>query len=214
MLALDDAGVAPFEFGADRSAERSDRLLGHAAYLDGEVGERVEGEPAGDIGGLQAPGMHPFQRPARSQPRGYAHSLGEPKHLAGSAVRRNALLASARVEEEGLVDEQRRRRMAENEALYRSVNEKIEAISDAFGPANDEKMRVVCECGRLDCMQAIELEVGRYERVRSDPTLFIVVPGHDFPEVEVVVEEHENFAVVCKNKPVGREVAIETDPRS
>lgn len=112
------------------------------------------------------------------------------------------------------MDDQRRRRFAENEALYRSVNEQIEAVSRRFGPAVDETMRVVCECGLLDCAQQIELSVGMYERVRSDPTLFLVVPGHENLEVEVVVEEHDGFTIVCKDTPPGREVAEETDPRS
>ena len=112
------------------------------------------------------------------------------------------------------MDAERRRRFARNEALYRSVNEKIEEISRGFGPAVDETMRVICECGQLDCLQELELDVGTYERVRSDPTLFIVVPGHDTAEVETVVEEHATFTIVCKDKPEGRQVAIETDPRS
>jgi hypothetical protein len=112
------------------------------------------------------------------------------------------------------MDSERRRRFARNEALYRSVNEKIEGISRGFGPSVDEAMRVICECGMLDCLQEIEIDVGNYERVRSDPTLFIVVPGHETAEVEVVVEEHTTFTIVCKDKAEGRQVAIETDPRS
>lgn len=110
------------------------------------------------------------------------------------------------------MDEERRRRFARNEALYRNVNEKIEAISRAFAPAVDETMRVICECGRLDCLQEIEIGVGAYERIRSDPTLFVVVPGHELPEVEVVVEQNESYTVVCKNAGAGRQVAVETDP--
>ena len=111
------------------------------------------------------------------------------------------------------MDEQRRRRFAENEALYRSVNEKIESISRAFALSVEEQLRVICECGLFDCAEQIEVPIGTYERVRSDPTLFIVVPGHELPEVEVVAEQQESFTIVCKNKAEGRSVAIRTDPR-
>lgn len=111
------------------------------------------------------------------------------------------------------MDDERRRRFAGNEALYRSVNEQIEAVSREFAPAADETMRIVCECGSLDCANQIDLPVGMYERVRSDPTLFVVTPGHENPEVEVVVEQHDALTIVCKDTPPGREVAEETDPR-
>ena len=87
----------------------------------------------------------------------------------------------------------RRRRFASNEALYRSVNERIEGVSRTFAPALDETLHVICECGRIDCVQEIEISVGDYERVRSEPTFFIVVPGHETADVEVVVEQHESY---------------------
>jgi hypothetical protein len=111
-------------------------------------------------------------------------------------------------------DDERRRRFAENEALYRSVNEQIEAVGREFGPAVDESIAILCECGQLDCAAQIELPVGTYERIRADATLFVVLPGHNNPEIEVVVEEHSGFTIVCKDSPPGREVAQATDPRS
>jgi hypothetical protein len=113
-----------------------------------------------------------------------------------------------------LAADERRRRFAENEALYRSVNEQIEAVSREFASTTDQTLGILCECGQLDCAAQIELSVGTYERVRADPTLFVVVPGHDNPSVEVVVEEQAGFTIVCKDAPPGREVAQETDPRS
>lgn len=112
------------------------------------------------------------------------------------------------------MNEERRRRFASNEALYRSVNESIERVSRSFAPALDEPMHVICECGRIDCVQEIEISVGAYERVRSEPTFFVVVPGHERAEVEVVVEEHEAYTTVSKNRGEPRQIAVETDPRS
>ncbi len=112
------------------------------------------------------------------------------------------------------MDEQRRRRVAENEALYRSINEKIEQLTASFVPDHEGTMNVVCECGLLGCAQQVPIRIDEYERVRTHPTLFVVLPGHETPEVEVVVEEHDAFTVVCKDRGEGREVALATDPRS
>ena len=110
------------------------------------------------------------------------------------------------------VDE-RARRIGENEALYRSINERIEDLNQAFGLVA-ETMTVVCECGELSCTQQIELDLPTYERVRSDPTWFVVVPGHEIADVESIVEKHESYNVICKDKGEAAELATELDPRS
>ena len=93
---------------------------------------------------------------------------------------------------------ERARRIGENEALYRSVNEKIEDLNQSFGVVA-ETMAVVCECGRLECSEQIELDIPTYEHVRSDPTFFVILPGHEEPDVETIVEEHGSFNVVRKD---------------
>jgi len=95
----------------------------------------------------------------------------------------------------------RARRMGENEALYRSINEKIESLNESFGVVA-ETMAVVCECGRLECAEQIELDLPTYEHVRADPTHFVVLPGHEEPDVETIIERHGNFNVV-RNRPGG-----------
>ena len=105
---------------------------------------------------------------------------------------------------------ERSRRIGENEALYRSVNEKIGDLNDTFGLIS-ETMAVVCECGRLDCTEQITLGISTYEHVRSDPTFFVLLPGHEERDVETVVEEHDGFNVVRKDPgepaAVARELA-------
>jgi hypothetical protein len=110
------------------------------------------------------------------------------------------------------VDE-RTKRIGENEALYRSINEKIEDLNASFGMVA-ESMAVVCECGMLECAQQIDLEIPTYERVRSDPALFVVVPGHEIPDVESVVEAHSGFNIIRKNPGGAEELARNTDPRA
>jgi hypothetical protein len=115
---------------------------------------------------------------------------------------------------EGRDEEQRRARIAANEALYRSVNEQLEALNQVLTrAAGDESMVVICECGDVQCADQIEVTVDTYESVRADPTLFIIVPGHEIDDVEDIVAHHESFDIVCKHKGEGARVARDTDPR-
>jgi hypothetical protein len=109
--------------------------------------------------------------------------------------------------------DERERRIAENEIVYRAINEKIEDLSKVFG-TRTEPMALVCECGDLACTERIDIEVTAYERVRSDPTYFIVRPGHEIPDVEHVVEQQDSYEVVCKDAPETADLARETNPRS
>jgi hypothetical protein len=112
----------------------------------------------------------------------------------------------------GVVDD-RARKIGENESLFRAVNERIEGLGEAFGLIT-ESMTVVCECGDDTCIEQIELQVPEYERVRSDPTTFVIVPGHEIPDVEDVVEHHDAYDVVRKHRGAEAEIARELDPRS
>src|SRR3954451_9748646 len=107
----------------------------------------------------------------------------------------------------------RARKIGENEALYRSINEKIEDLNRAFGTVT-ETMAVVCECGKLECTEQIELDLPTYERVRSEPTHFVVVPGHELPDVEEVVDRADGYNILRKNPGGPAELARDTDPRS
>lgn len=109
--------------------------------------------------------------------------------------------------------DERAKRIGENEALYRSINEKIEDLNLAFGMVT-ESMGIVCECGKLECTQQIDLDIPTYERVRSDPALFVAIPGHEIPDVESIVEPHEGFNIIRKHRGGPAEVAEALDPRS
>lgn len=51
-----------------------------------------------------------------------------------------------------------------------------------------------------------------YESVRRDPAQFVVAPGHELPEIEVVVLRTKDYQVVRKQGEAA-EVATEEDPR-
>jgi hypothetical protein len=106
--------------------------------------------------------------------------------------------------------------VARNEVLFREFNERVEAVGNSFDPrGQDDSIAIefVCECGRLECLERIELTRSQYEAVRSDARRFVVVPGHEDPRVARIVEKHAHHLVVEK---VGEaaEVADEHDPRA
>ena len=97
---------------------------------------------------------------------------------------------------------------ARNQALWREVNERIRLVAET-----SEHMEFVCECADLDCTQTLNLTMAEYERIRSSGVRFPVAIGHDFPEVENVVEENEGYVVVEKIG-IAAEEAEKLDPRS
>jgi hypothetical protein len=109
------------------------------------------------------------------------------------------------------VDE-RERRIGMNEAVFREINERIREVGETFSVV-DELLDLVCECGLADCTERIQMAAADYERIRANPTYFAIVPGHEIPEVETVVERHKGYVIVRKTVGEAAELAKETDPR-
>jgi len=110
------------------------------------------------------------------------------------------------------MSDERARRIGLNEALFRQVNEEIESLNERLG--KPESMSVICECGDGECMERIEIPLVEYERVREDPRHFVIVPGHDIPDIESVLERANHWEVVRKHEGTATRVAEATDPRS
>jgi hypothetical protein len=104
----------------------------------------------------------------------------------------------------------REKRMAQNEALFRDVNERIEAMAHHLGP--EVPYEFLCECANPDCTFRLNLTIATYEGVRANPRRFAVLPLHYTPEVEDLVEEHETYWVVEKTGEAG-EYVEHLDPR-
>jgi hypothetical protein len=109
------------------------------------------------------------------------------------------------------VAEQSDERIAANESIAREINE---AIESGRGPADvHAPLAFRCECGRLGCNQLIEVPLGEYERVRSQPRQFLLATGHEQLDVETVLRAGPGYTVVEKLDEAGR-VAQAHDPRS
>jgi hypothetical protein len=96
-------------------------------------------------------------------------------------------------------------RIGVNEALFREVNDRIDQLQGTVG--QDRTFEIVCECGDSSCVERFTISAGEYAAVRSDVHRFVVVPGHEVPDLERIVERHELYVVVEKTDPEAAEAA-------
>lgn len=111
--------------------------------------------------------------------------------------------------ESGKVEPSWKQRITNAEINGRRVNEAIERGEGNTGPTV-----FVCECGYIGCSSTIELAIAEYEGVRTDFDRFLVIPGHEIPEVDRVVERHSEYLVVVKPDEGAQESAREADERT
>lgn len=107
--------------------------------------------------------------------------------------------------------DERERRLAQNEVLFREVNERINDVAHQLG--DEVPYEYLCECANADCSFRLTLNQREYEAVRSDSTQFAVLPLHYTPEIEILVQENEKYWVVQKVGEAG-DYAEGLDPRS
>jgi hypothetical protein len=101
---------------------------------------------------------------------------------------------------------ERDRRAAENETMWRALNE-------ADPPEPGRVAFVFCECGHGGCSEQLSISWRDYELVRADAARFVLVPGHEDPRLERVVGGEESFVVVEKQGEAAA-IAERADPRS
>ena len=104
----------------------------------------------------------------------------------------------------------REKRLAENEALFRAANERMADWEERHSRSATELY--FCECADPDCRVKVALTKAEYEDVRSDSRHFFVAPGHEIPDVEEVIEHHDEWLKVEK-PPETDDVLEALDPR-
>jgi hypothetical protein len=109
-------------------------------------------------------------------------------------------------------------RNAETQNLYREVNERVAEVNSQFAGGvapgkSSELIELFCECGQQDpCDERVNVTAATYERVRADPTTFILLPGHGVAAVEDVIERGEGF-LIARNFGRAADIARAADPR-
>lgn len=87
-------------------------------------------------------------------------------------------------------------RAARNEEIFRGVNERIEEGAEQH--AVPGTLPFHCECGRAFCLETIEIVASRYAAIMRERYRFVVIPGHEEPEIERIIETEPEFLVVEK----------------
>ena len=106
-------------------------------------------------------------------------------------------------------------RIAQNEAVFRLLNERTLEVLAEMGTVDDRPrpLEIICECGSASCKAMLAVSMEDYERARTDPRWFLVLPGHELPDVESVIVERSEYLFVEKH--AGEDaVARDSDPRA
>lgn len=94
--------------------------------------------------------------------------------------------------------------------MFRTANERTTQWDERHADSDTELY--FCECADTACREKVSVRKEDYERVRSDSCQFVIVPGHDIPDVETVIEVTANWAIVEKQDEVA-ETVKRLDPR-
>src|SRR5690242_10595076 len=77
------------------------------------------------------------------------------------------------------------------------MNERAEERVHLFG-GSEVRVGIICECADIHCQERIVISKDAYEQARTEPTHFIVKPGHIVSEVEKTVSVGEGFEIIRK----------------
>jgi hypothetical protein len=79
--------------------------------------------------------------------------------------------------------------------IFREINERVAEITIQY---NESRSEFVCECGRNDCTDHVELELGEYETIRAGGNYFIAATGHCVEGVDRVAESRDGFDLLVQ----------------
>jgi hypothetical protein len=102
---------------------------------------------------------------------------------------------------------------------YRVINEHLAQVYNQFAADPEtagkapELLELFCECGQQTaCGERVMVSAVTYERVRAEPTTFILSPGHGVAAVEEMIERGDGF-LIARNFGRAAEIARAADPR-
>jgi hypothetical protein len=94
---------------------------------------------------------------------------------------------------------------ARSRLVLRAVNDRIAELAGQWTKTGVGLF--VCECSDQACAEALEITAPEYERIRADESHFVVLPGHEQPESERVVERSGRFVLVANPESDGARAA-------
>ncbi len=106
------------------------------------------------------------------------------------------------------------RRLAENEVIFRQLNETLLqnidetnriAIEDKQPEylidftSSDELLHFFCECSDEKCKKRVELSLPDYKKIHVERDCFTVIPGHEIKSIEhLILDKYPRYYVVKK----------------
>jgi hypothetical protein len=93
---------------------------------------------------------------------------------------------------------EREQRAARNQLLFREVNERIASLAERALLPEIAPIEVTCECVDMSCTRTVQISLHEFAEVDRATNRFLVVPGHELPDVEDVVERRDRFLIVAK----------------
>jgi hypothetical protein len=93
---------------------------------------------------------------------------------------------------------ERERRSAQNQLLFREVNERIASLAERALLPEIAPIEVTCECVDMSCTTRVQIPLHEFAEIDRATNRFLVVPGHELPDVEDVVERRDRFLIVSK----------------
>ena len=109
-----------------------------------------------------------------------------------------------------MVDLFSERRMVENEAVFRRLNEQanqriketqkvaMEEDQASFIPEDGLQLHFYCECADENCTKRIVININEYRKIHNKRDYFIVIPGHEVASIERMTHSEPEYLVVQK----------------
>jgi hypothetical protein len=87
----------------------------------------------------------------------------------------------------------REQRIVQTEEFYRRINDLIARN----GTRGDR--RYMCECANPYCNETLDVTDGDITRLHSVSGYYVILPGHEIPDVEHVVQASATYTIVAKD---------------
>jgi len=105
----------------------------------------------------------------------------------------------------------RKQRIVKNEQEFRGYNNRRMQVETVAATDDDDLVPFLCECGDRDCVKALMLTPGEFMQAHSAANVFIVKPGHVYPDVERLVAQHDTFGIVAKTNMQPARASLPSD---
>jgi len=94
----------------------------------------------------------------------------------------------------------REERILENERAFEAINRRLKTDLQRVDEDERQPVAFVCECGHTECHESVMLTIGEWERTHAEASEFVVLPGHEIPDVEDTLAANERFLHIRKHQ--------------